>query len=91
VSGMFHCPELAPEAEKFAEFLSALNFQKPRMDVYANLTALPYAEDFVGTLSEQMCSPVRFAATVENMRAAGIEEFIEVGPGKVLTNLVQRG
>ena len=61
------------------------------MDVYANLTALPYAEDFVGTLSEQMCSPVRFAAAVENMRAAGIEEFIEVGPGKVLTNLVQRG
>ena len=39
----------------------------------------------------QMRSPVRFTATVANMRAAGVTEFAEVGPGKVLTGLVQRG
>lgn len=89
VSGMFHCPELAPEADKFAQFLSTIIFNKPRMDVYANVTALPYGDDFVGTLSRQMCSPVLFTQTVENMRRAGVEEFIEVGPGKVLTNLIK--
>lgn len=88
VSGMFHCPELEPEANAFAEFLRTLTFCKPRMDVYANLTAEPYGKKIVETLSRQMCSPVLFTQTVENMRAAGVEEFIEVGPGKVLTNLI---
>lgn len=91
VSGMFHCPELAPEAERFAAFLKELEWNAPRMDVYANLTAKPYGADFVSTLSEQMCSPVRFADTIANMRESGFDTFIEVGPGKVLTNLVQKG
>ncbi len=91
VSGMFHCPELSPEAEEFEQFLRTLKMNAPRMDVYANLTAQPYAGDFAATLAKQMCSPVRFTATVAAMKARGIEEFVEVGPGKVLTGLVQRG
>lgn len=91
VSGMFHCPELAPEAEAFGSFLRGLKMNAPRLDVYANLTAQPYAGDFADTLARQMCSPVRFTATVANMKARGVEEFVEVGPGKVLTGLVQRG
>ena len=91
VSGMFHCPELSPEAEEVEQFLRTLKMNAPRMDVYANLTAQPYAGDFAATLAKQMCSPVRFTATVAAMKARGIEEFVEVGPGKVLTGLVQRG
>ena len=91
VSGMFHCPELAPEAEKFKEFLCGLHWNAPRMDVYANLTAQPDMGEFADTLAKQMCSPVRFTATVANMKARGVEEFVEVGPGKVLTGLVARG
>lgn len=91
VSGMFHCPELAPEAEEFRKFLRTLDMKAPRLDVYANLTAKPYEGDFADTLARQMCSPVRFTATVAAMKARGVEEFIEVGPGKVLTGLVQRG
>ncbi len=91
VSGMFHCPELLPEAERFEEFLRTLSFGAPRMDVYANLTAKPYEGDFARTLAQQMCSPVRFTATVAAMKARGIGEFVEVGPGKVLTGLVARG
>ena len=91
VSGMFHCPGLSPEAEEFEQFLRTLKMNAPRMDVYANLTAQPYAGDFAATLAKQMCSPVRFTATVAAMKARGIEEFVEVGPGKVLTGLVQRG
>lgn len=91
VSGMFHCPELAPEAEEFEKFLRTLPMHAPRMDVYANLTAEPYKGDFAATLARQMCSPVRFTATVAAMKARGVGEFFEVGPGNVLTGLVQRG
>lgn len=91
VSGMFHCPELAPEAAAFEEFLRGLQMNAPRLDVYANLTAKPYEGDFAKTLAQQMCSPVRFTATVAAMKARGVEEFVEVGPGKVLTGLVARG
>lgn len=91
VSGMFHCPELAPEAAAFEEFLRGLQMNAPRLDVYANLTAKPYKGDFAKTLAQQMCSPVRFTATVAAMKARGVEEFVEVGPGKVLTGLVARG
>lgn len=91
VSGMFHCPELAPEAEEFEKFLRTLAWKAPRLDVYANLTAAPYEGDFAATLAAQMRSPVRFTATVAAMKARGVDEFIEVGPGNVLTGLVQRG
>ena len=91
VSGMLHCPELAPEAAAFEAFLRTLHWQAPRMDVYANLTAAPYAGDFAATLAKQMCSPVRFTESIANMRAAGVDAFYEAGPGKVLTGLVQRG
>ena len=91
VSGMFHCPELAPEAEEFEKFLRTLRMNAPRMDVYANLTAKPYEGDFAATLAKQMCSPVRFTESIAAMKARGVQEFAEVGPGKVLTGLVQRG
>ena len=91
VSGMFHCPELQPESQEFEKFLRTLAMNAPRMDVFANLTAKPYEGDFAATLAKQMCSPVRFTETVANMKARGVEEFVEVGPGKVLTGLVQRG
>lgn len=91
VSGMFHCPELAPEAEAFESFLRTLGWRAPRLPVYANLTAQPYEGDLAHTLALQMRSPVRFTATVANMRAAGVDTFVEVGPGKVLTGLVERG
>lgn len=88
VSGAFHCPLLGEAADKLREFLRGIDFSAPRMPVYANLTAKPYEGDFADLLARQMCSPVRFCLTVQNMRAAGIDAFIEVGPGKVLTGLV---
>ena len=86
-----HLRGWAEEAAAFEAFLRTLPMGAPRLDVYANLTAQPYAGDFAATLAAQMRSPVRFTDTVANMRAASVDEFIEVGPGKVLTGLVQRG
>ena len=92
VSGAFHCPLLNEAAAEFEAFLRGFTFRAPRIPVYANLTAEPYGvgEDAIRTLARQMCSPVRFTQTVANMTAAGVEEFAEVGPGKVLTGLVAK-
>lgn len=91
VSGAFHCPILDGASEKFAEFLRGVKFNDARIPVYANLTAEPYEKGKeTETLSRQMRSPVRFTETVANMTNAGVDEFIEVGPGKVLTGLVSK-
>lgn len=90
VSGAFHCPLLEGAAAELKSFLGSVKFFRPEIPVYANLTAQPYGDDFAGTLSRQMCSPVEFTETVKNMKAAGIEAFYEVGPGQVLTGLVRK-
>lgn len=92
VSGAFHCPLLGDASAEFGAFLRSIPFAAPKIPVYANLTAEPYqsGETAAETLSRQMCSPVRFVQTIHNMTAAGIDEFIEVGPGKVLTGLVAK-
>ena len=91
VSGMFHCKELLPESNAFATYLNQFALQPPKIPVYANLTGEQYGENIVETLSKQMLSAVRFTASIANMRQYGITEFIEVGPGKVLTGLVSKG
>ena len=91
VSGAFHCPLLGEASEKFTEFLSGFEFSAPKIPVYANLTAQPYKKgEEVATLGKQMCSPVKFTRTIHNMINDGIDEFTEVGPGKVLTGLVSK-
>ena len=55
------------------------------------MTGEQYGKNIVETLSKQMLSAVRFTASIANMRQYGITEFIEVGPGKVLTGLVAKG
>ncbi len=92
VSGAFHCPLLRNASEQFDAFLRDFEFRAPAIPVYANLTALPYGagDEARATLSAQMRSCVRFTDTIAHMTAAGIDEFVEVGPGKVLTGLVAK-
>lgn len=92
VSGAFHCPLLGDAAKAFADFLADFTFAAPRIPVYANLSAQPYesGESARRLLAKQMCSPVLFTQTIRNMQSAGIETFTEVGPGKVLTGLVNK-
>lgn len=92
VSGAFHCPLLSDAAAEFGEFLKTVEFNEARIPVYANLTAEPYGggDNARATLAAQMCSPVKFTQTVAAMLESGIEEFAEVGPGKVLTGLVSK-
>ncbi|NOT47289.1 MAG: ACP S-malonyltransferase [Acidobacteria bacterium] len=92
VSAPFHCALMMSAQERLAEDLRALEYSGFEFPVFHNVDAEPNSESTVvaDRLTRQVSSPVRWLQTVENMFAAGVEKFIEVGPGKVLTGLVRQ-
>ena len=92
VGGAFHSPLMAPAGEKLARAISAVQFKEPVCPVYQNVDAQPHTdpEQLKANLLLQLTSPVRWTATVNNMLDAGMDEFVECGPGTVLTSLVNR-
>lgn len=89
VSGAFHSPLMADASDVLAGRLASMTLAQPRIALYSNVTGQPYG-DAAELLARQVCSPVRWHATVENMVSAGFDTFIEVGPGKTLTGLVKK-
>ncbi len=90
VNGAFHSPYMAEAAEEFYQLLSDFSFHTPSCPVYANVTAEPYAPPYANLLALQIASPVRFEQSIRAMAQAGIDTFVEVGPGKTLTGLVKK-
>ena len=92
VSGPFHSSLLKPAGDRLAEQLARISVTGPRIPVYANVTARPYtsADEIRNLLREQVSSPVLWESTVEAMLADGIDTFVEVGPGRVLSGLIKR-
>lgn len=89
VAGAFHSPYMQPARDRLDAALGSLRFGRSSVPVYANATAR-VTEDIAVSLSEQLTSPVRFAASLEGMNRAGINTFIHVGPGDVTAGLVKR-
>ena len=81
---------MAGAAKAFASHLEQLEFHNPVIPVYANKTGLPYVHGMKQTLASQICSPVRWEDTIRNMIDAGVDTFIEVGPGNVLQDFITR-
>lgn len=92
VSGAFHSPLMQPAVEELKEKLESTNIFDAKFSVYANVTAKPVVDhcEIKFLLIDQLTSPVRWEETISNMIANGAEEFIEIGPGKVLQGLVKR-
>lgn len=90
VKGAFHSPFMDKAANAFAEELAAAERKQRTVPLYSNITALPYSDDVVELLSKQICSPVQWEKLICNMIADGIDTFIEVGPGKTLTNMIKK-
>ena len=89
VSGAFHSPFMSSAAKGLAEVLAPMEFGTPSCPLYSNVTAHPYEDgQFKDLLSRQVENPVRWQTIVENMIAAGVDTFIEVGPGKTLAGLI---
>jgi [acyl-carrier-protein] S-malonyltransferase len=89
VAGAFHSPLVAEARESFAEALSEVDFAEPSVPVFSGVTAQPF-DDIPGRLAEGITSPVRWREVLLALREEGIERYVEVGPGKVLTSLVRK-
>ncbi len=89
VSGAFHSSLMEPAQRGLRERLEAVKFRRPLYPVYSNVTAEPVSDGGVARelLVRQLTSPVRWAASVRAMVAAGADRFVEIGPGSVLAGL----
>jgi len=92
VSGAFHSPLMQSAKDKLKTALDTANIYDAKFPVYANVTASPVClkDDIKNLLFEQVTSPVRWDETIANMIKDGVDEFYEIGPGKVLQGLVKR-
>ncbi|MEW6298391.1 MAG: SDR family NAD(P)-dependent oxidoreductase [Thermodesulfobacteriota bacterium] len=93
VACAFHSPLVAPARDQLAARLSTTPLRSPQIPVFSNTLAAPYPQDpraVAALLADHLVKPVRFAEQVEAMYQAGARLFVEVGPGNVLTNLVQQ-
>ena len=88
VNGGFHSPFMKEAAEDFAFELAEISFSENVVPVYSNMTAKPYTDDVIGLLAGQICNPVLWEELIRNMIADGVDTFIEIGPGKTLTNMI---
>jgi len=92
VSGAFHSPLMQYAADGLKEALDSTEIAVPKIQVFANVTALPVFEpaEIRSLLVEQLTAPVRWEETLKNIYDIGIREFVEYGPGKVLQGLASR-
>jgi len=92
VSGAFHSALMEPAAARLEEHLDGIEFRDPTYPVVSNVTATPVdrGEEARALLVRQVTSPVRWSASIGMMLAAGVDRFVEVGPGKVLSSLNRR-
>ena len=92
VSAPFHCSLMQPAAKIMHDKIKQTNFKSPSISLVSNVTAeqVKDAEQIKDLLIKQIFSKVRWRESVLYMIKNGVSEFIEIGPGKVLSGLVKR-
>ena len=92
VGGAFHSPLMEPARKQLAEAIEATTFHTPICPIYQNVDARPHTDtdEIKQNLLLQLTSPVRWTDRVLQMKADGMTEFEECGPGQVLTGLINK-
>jgi [acyl-carrier-protein] S-malonyltransferase len=92
VSAPFHCALMKPAQDRLAEDLQKNNFQDLRFPIVQNIDAQTNTSGnkVCAALTEQVSNPVRWLQSVQGLVENGVETFVEVGPGKVLSGLVRQ-
>jgi malonyl CoA-acyl carrier protein transacylase len=89
VTGAFHSPMMASAVPEFERALERVKFERPRVPVLSAVTAEPF-DDIALRLAQALTHPVRWREAMLALRERGVERFVEVGPGRVLTGLAKR-
>ena len=92
VGGAFHSPLMQPAKDELQAAIEKTTFNAPKCPVYQNVDAKAHtdAAEIKANLIAQLTSSVRWTASVQNMIAAGADEFVECGPGKALRGMIGR-
>ncbi|MGB0088084.1 MAG: ACP S-malonyltransferase, partial [Planifilum fulgidum] len=92
VSGPFHSSLMKPAAERLSEVLADETVSDASVPVVANVSARPVtdARTIRQSLIDQVASPVLWEDSVRWMMEQGVDTFVEIGPGNVLTGLVKK-
>lgn len=92
VSGPFHSKLMKAANEEFATYLDKVEISDAKPPVYANVSASAITDsvELKGLLLKQLYSPVRFEESINQMIENGVDAFVEVGTGKVLSGLVKK-
>ncbi|MDQ0417363.1 [acyl-carrier-protein] S-malonyltransferase [Croceifilum oryzae] len=92
VSGPFHSSLMSPASKRLADTLQGVGFQEAQIPVIANVSALPVTKpaEIREALIHQVASPVLWEDTVRTLLDQGVDTFIEIGAGNVLSALVKK-
>ena len=93
VACAFHTPLMEGARRQLAAALTQIDFAQPKLEVFSNSAAQPYASnptDIRATLAAHLVRPVQFVNEIEAMYRSGARLFVEVGPKSVLTNMVNQ-
>ena len=92
VSAPFHCSLMKPAADYMQEKINSVKFEKPNFGLVCNVTSLPQSDPakIKKLLIEQIFSTVKWRESIIYMSKEKVTDFIEIGPGKVLSGMVKR-
>ena len=92
VAGAFHSSLMAPAAARLEKLLAGVPLHAPSIPVISNVTGQPHGgpDDIRRDVVRQITSSVQWVSTVQWFRGAGVKEYVECGPGRVLTGLIKR-
>jgi len=92
VGGAFHSPLMEPARQELEKAITETEFATPICPIYQNFTAEATTDpdQIRHNLIMQLTSPVKWTQTLQHMVADGVTDFVEIGPGKVLSGMVKK-
>jgi [acyl-carrier-protein] S-malonyltransferase len=89
IRGAFHTPAMQTVLPEYRELLSAIEVRTPTMPIYSCVTGAEF-DDVRERLAQSLVKPVRWLDVMRALRDRGVTRFVETGPGRVLTGLIQK-
>jgi|UniRef100_A0A7V3RIF4 [acyl-carrier-protein] S-malonyltransferase len=92
VGGAWHSPYLKDASEEFSAFLDTIEFKNPKRNFYSVVEQkiLNYGDEIKDSLKKQMLARVDWVRAIENLKSSGYDAFLEIGPSRILKDLVNK-